>query len=178
MRPNLLLSVILEITFFISHQAKGACIKLPREVSAYLKHRQGWSIVEFKSLTSEDRQLWDQYHSGECPGFAKFNPDGSGLPSYALALVRQEGNKVLEEAVVVRSCACAVAVLSEAMNVKTTDVPAISVIWRAPPARFTDVISGRTIKVLHDGVVYERIGSGALLYYLYKGHFRQIQTAD
>jgi hypothetical protein len=163
---------------WLSSSAHAECEKLPGKVSTYLTHMQGWSLVSLKSLAPNDRTLWRKFHAGKYPGIAEFDPDGHGLPTYALAILKYSKIDVLEKLVVVGQCACSLAVLSGAMNIKSTDVPAISVVWRVPPGRYVDVTSGRATTIRHDGVVYEKMEAGALLYYLNNGHYHEIQTSE
>jgi hypothetical protein len=158
--------------------ALASCENIPSVVSAYLAAHPEWSIVDRQSLVPEDRALWNHYHPNECPGFAEFHPGGSSPTKYALALLAYRNNAVLEQVIVIGKEQDGANVLALPLNIKTTNVPAISVIYRVPAARYHDVVTGQTTKTRHEALVYESIGAGALLYYLENGRYHTIQTSE
>lgn len=51
---------------------------------------KGWRILEKKDIGSDDQILLDKAHSGECPGVAVGNYDGSTERGYAVLIIPQD----------------------------------------------------------------------------------------
>ena len=159
--------------------ANAACENVPQEVQEYLRSEPGWAFVDVKDLVDDDKNLWEQAHSGQCPGVAIVDLDGKGQ-SYALALLRVSGRQVVEKLVVVRrqSGQLKGRILVPPANVKHTDVAAPFVVWRAGPDTYRDLKTGRQVKLAHDGIVYEKMEATATVHYLSKGRFSSILTSE
>jgi hypothetical protein len=64
---------------------------------------EGWSIVTRDELSESDRTNWNTYHRVECPGLAEDNAwIGYSQPVYAVTLIQESGDALLQKVVVLR----------------------------------------------------------------------------
>src|SRR5579863_2767229 len=143
------------------------CAALPRSAQAYLKLHPGWAPVTEKDLVSDDVTLWQSHHVDQCPGITALKLDSSDRATYALALLHRETDRTNAKLVVVEPGTSQVTDL-----VAATPVTSPYVVWRAPPGMFRDQISGKSIRIPHDAIIYEKMEASAMAYYLAKGKFR------
>lgn len=171
---------ILLMLFCRTALANSPCDNVPNDVQVSLRLESGWSILETTDLIEEDRALWEQFHPGQCPGIAVLNFDGRGENGYALALVQFGNGRDREKLVLFtrKDGQLSKRVLVPPSNILYTNVAAPFVVWRAPPGIYHDLKTDRQIKLLHDGVVYERMEATATLFYFMHGQFKSILTSE
>jgi len=57
--------------------------------------------VTLEDLSNDDRDLWQRYHAGKCPGIAKGDVAGAGRKSCAVALLHNDTDgKLLQQLIV------------------------------------------------------------------------------
>ncbi len=159
----------------LSSSAFAECDNMPETVKNYLNRNPHWSLVGMKDLVPDDRQIWRQYHKDLCPGFASVNFDAQKAPYFVLALLKKDKEHSLEKLIAIppRTGHATKDILLTIDRAART-----SVIWRAGPGRYEDVVTGRQITLRHDAVVYEVMEAGAMTYYLSHGRFKHIQNSE
>ena len=174
MRSLTLFGVSALVTLMAVGASAAPCTP-PPPVADYLKTHPQWRLLDIKDLVSDDRMIWHDNHKGLCPGMAKVVLDSSGLPSYALALIRPDKGKTFEQVVVLQAGANAFKTVVLEPPFEGTGI----VIWRAPPGKTQDMYGdGRTITVRHDSIIWEKMESASQQFYLVRGKFRKAQTSD
>jgi hypothetical protein len=158
----------------IAFPAAAACGRDVSEVRSYLSAHPGWSSVEPADLPGDDRALWAKYHAGLCPGVAVVNLDGHG-PSFALALLHGSRGGLVETLVLLRIRGSRLAVTALRGPVKVTSP---FVVWRTGPERAVDEATGKTVRTLHDSIVYEKMEATSTAYYLSDGRIRSLLASD
>lgn len=154
--------------------ARADCNLLPRDVQAYLKSQQGWSVVTEDDLISDDVALWHKYHTNQCPGFTAVALGPGKALSYALALLHRNRSEISEKLIVIEQRAGQPAYLQ---LVAVAPVVSPFVVWRAPPGIYRDEISRKSTRAPHDAIIYEKMEASATAYYLSDGRFHSVVTS-
>lgn len=158
-----------------SSSAFAGCRNLPESVKDYLSRNPQWHLVDIKDLIPEDRALWRRYHKDLCPGLARARLDTQKSPYFVLALLREDKKSSLEKLI---------AIPPQSDHAKNDIILTVdkgtrtSVVWKAGPGKYDDVVTGQRIRLKHDTVIYEVMEAGAITYYLSRGHFKYIQTSE
>jgi hypothetical protein len=165
------------VLLFVSvGQAATHCCKERNDIiDSYLDAHPGWSIVETSDLPDDDKALWKNYHEGLCPGIAIVDVDGGGRKSYALALKRKVKDVVFEKLVVLKGSAGA---FSEHVLVNPTRVISPFVVYRVGPGKYLDHNTGKTIRIAHDSIVYEKMEAISMQFYFSNGKPYSLLAAE
>jgi hypothetical protein len=161
--------------FVVLHaEAATACRPLPSPVRAYLLSQPGWKILGVDDLVKSDQNLWNQYHSRQCPGLATVDLRGNGMRTYAMALLHREGERATERLIALtpdREPAAYTLVESQRVTV-------LSVVWRAGPGESFNIQAHKNLSLKNDSIVFEEMESNSRTFYLSNGKFRSFLSAD
>jgi hypothetical protein len=144
-------------------QAKAECQNFPPQVSEYLRANKGWSVVKLTDLPDDDKQLWEQSHGGNCPGYAEAYMFGSKAPSYALALLGRSSGVNVEKLVLLQGNAKGSQTIFAASPITTPFVT-----WKIKPGQYSGA-SGKRKNILGDSVIYEKMESISYQFYVENG---------
>ncbi|MGE5323976.1 MAG: hypothetical protein ACM3SW_13990, partial [Actinomycetota bacterium] len=138
------------------------------------KEFPGWKIVTPEVLTSpDDRQIWNQSYSNECPGIIRGHFTGKKI-GYAINLVRGNG-KTLEQQIVVFKP------ILKGFKKLVIDAPShvdvVIVLRKFAPGVYKSPDSDRSIKVAFDTIGVSEIEAATVVYYWDGKKFRCIQTS-
>ena len=155
----------------------GACdsITLPKEIQSTLKNEfADWNPVTPDLLSSpDDRQIWNEHYSSECPGIIKGHFTGPKI-GYAINLVRGSG-KALEQQIVF------FAPTRHGFRRVILDPPShvavVTVIRKFGPGEYKSPDSGRSVRVGFDTIGISEIEAGTVVYYWDGKKFRHIETS-
>jgi hypothetical protein len=152
-----------------------SCQLSPAVQRAIQKEFPTWNVVTIDNLNPDDRALWLQEHSNECPGFAVGNFDGRGSPSYAVTLLRHQGEKLWQMLLVVRSEneGYRLHVLSKAQ-----ETAHVSVVEKLPPGNYSSIDQSARIRARFPVIQYEAIEAGAIIYYWRNGRYNSLATSE
>jgi len=150
-------------------------ITLPSEIKSILeKEFVGWRIVTPELLSSpEQRQLWKEEFSSECPGIISGHFRGQQV-EYAINLIRGSDN-TLEQQVVFFG-------VSTEGFAKTVLVPPsratiVNVLRKGAPGMYRDPDTGRSVKVRFDTIALARTWAGAVAFYWDGKRFQRIDVS-
>ena len=157
------------------------CENLPKDIRDILKTEPQWEILKIKDLVEDDQALWQQHHTGLCPGVMVVNLTGSGARSYALALLKDNGKRGVSEKVIIatwKNGRLVKYILVPAINIKYTETASPFVIWKVPAGTYRDLPTGSEIKIQHEGIVYEKIEATAILYFFQENQYKSILLSE
>lgn len=169
----LALCVFLVLCAIDAHGTETRACTTNDVVTSYLKSNPVWSIVDLSDLSSDDRNLWQRYHQGLCPGMASGRLD-SNHTWYALALLNRTKGKVQEKLILLKI---------DGQTVTTYLLSASQVIvepfvvWRTGPGKYLDYRSEKQIVIRHDSFVYEKMESASVQFYLHNGRIHKLIAA-
>jgi hypothetical protein len=135
-----------------------------------------WKVVTLADLPEDDQKLWTASHQGQCPGIATGRFMEGDKISYAVALIRAQPSRRLQEQLIVLSSKGDS--FSPAVVVEPTIVTSPFVTWKASPGAYKNIDQSKTIQIARDSFIYEKIEAYAKQYYYVDGRLRSIVTAD
>ena len=157
------------------------CESLPKDIRDILKTEPQWEILNIKDLVEDDQALWQQNHTGLCPGVVVVNLTGSGAKNYVLALIKDSGKRGVSEKVIVatwKNGRFVKHILVPAINIKYTETASPFVIRKVPPGTYRDLETGSEIKIRHEGIIYEKIEATATLYFFQENQYKSILLSE
>ena len=135
-----------------------------------------WRVVKLTDLPLDDQKLWEPSHDGRCPGIAAGKFTGGEKLSYAVALIRdQPSGRILEQLIILAPEGDS---FRRAVLIKPTNVVSPFVVWKVPPGKYKGVDQGKTVQIVHDSFVYEKLEAYATQYYYDGGRLHSIVTAN
>ena len=142
------------------------------------KRFPGWRITALSDLLPGDRGLWlkSPDRSGELPGIAVGHFERRDRLSYAVLLLTQRRGKTYNALVLGSQTGRGkwrLRLLS-----KPDVVANPTVVWRMPPGRYSNWDDTKKVRIVLDGIVNEQIEASAVMYYRYRGRWRQIWLSD
>lgn len=182
--PSLILSLLL-MAFCAPSNAADPChlSVLPKEIQAKLqKDYPDWQPERIENLYEDDRQLWTNTHPHDCPGIAIGHFESKTDVSYALLLVSKPGQKRPGLRIVVFSRTGAfspyVSHLISKYDSGTFYEGSDQVIATASAGHYEEAMGPKKIEIDLDGIWYEVMEKGAILYYWKNGRYHQLVTSD
>jgi hypothetical protein len=183
MRTTNFQRVLVMCLIILSTSARGswaaACDStvLPAQIKTALQtefESVGWKIVTPELLTSpDDRKIWDQNYSRECPGVISGHFTGEKV-GYAINLVKG-AKKGLEQQIVFFAPTregFRKLILSPSMQVAT-----VSVLRKFAPGTYRSPDSGHSVKVGFDTIGLSVIEGETIVYYWDGKGFQRIETS-
>lgn len=144
-------------------------------VHAALVEHPGWTILGIDELSVDDRDLWTQHRSPDCPGLALLRM-AEGGDFYAVTLISNAGGGWRQKVLLVPSTSMdgsGVRVL-----VEPRDVIRPAVVWRLPPGSYEDRETGALVLLPYDGVAFEQIEATSTIFYLQDGEVRSFLASE
>ena len=156
----------------------GACdsITLPTQIKGTLEREfAGWNVVTPELLTSsDDRQIWNENYSSECPGIIRGHFTGPQKVGYAINLIRGSG-KTLEQQIVFFGPT------REGFKKRVLDPPShvdvVTVLRKFAPGVYKSPDSGRSVRVGFDTIGVSEIEAGTVVYYWDGKEFSHIEAS-
>jgi hypothetical protein len=156
---------------------------LPREIQTKLeKNYPDWQPERIENLYEADRRFWTEAHPNDCPGIAIGHFESKTELSYALLLVskperKRPGLRILAFSRVGPSAEYAMRVISK---YDTGDFYEGSdqVIATAPAGHYEEAQGPKKVDIDLDGISYEVMEKGAILYYWKNGRYHGLATSD
>jgi len=147
------------------------CGEKPDIVKNYLRSNPSWSIVSLNDLQADDQKLWKEKGNGLCPGLATVRLSQTNAKSYAVALLRTDGN-VKEEKLVLLS-------RSESKYKEQSLVDPVStvnpfVVYRVGPGKSYDAKKRKYVHLNSDSIVFEKLESTSTSFYYVDGKLRSL----
>lgn len=175
----------LAISLFLSLLCCGMVLRadpcnISRESLARLLARSapGWRILELTDLESDDQKIWAEAHPDQPPGILSGRFTSDKEETCALLLTKRltpKRSRVQERLVLLERAGGRYRLRPIA---KSNSARAHSVIHKAPAGMYSSAEGGDRISIQFDGIVYERLEAGALLYYWKAGRFRSLQLTE
>ena len=168
-------------------QARGADIcdpaVLPSEIQTKLeKSYPDWQPERIENLYEDDRQFWIKAHPNDCPGIAIGHFESKTELSYALLLVSKPDRKLPGLRILVFSrpgpSAPYVAHLVSKWDTGTFYEGSDQVIATVPAGHYEEAIGPKKVQTDLDGIWYEVMEKGAILYYWKNGRYHELVTSD
>jgi len=166
-------------------KAAGPCdiSVLPQEIQTKIANDfPDWQVEKLEQLDDEDRQLWTKAHPNECPGIAVGHFESKTELSYALLLVSKPDRKRPGLRILVFSrlgpSAPYVEHLLAKWDVGTFYEGSDQVIATVPTGNYEEAMGPKKVQIDLDGICYEVMGKGTILYYWKNGRFHQLATSD
>jgi len=168
-------------------QAKGAdpcdVSVLPQEIQTKLeKNYPDWQPEKLENLDKEDRGLWVKAHPNDCPGIAIGHFESKTEFAYALLLVSKPDRKRpgLRILVFSRTGPSAPFVSHLISKYDTGDFYEGSdqVIATVPAGHYEEAIGPRKVQIELEGIWYEVMEKGAILYYWKNSRYQRLVTSD
>lgn len=128
-------------------------------------------------MSGDDKKLWLDMHSRECPGIAIGHFEQRVRDAYALLLVSKTGENGGYQIVVLSNG-------SDGYSVRLLDhaeagsLDSGLVISKERPGTYSDFETSKSIHLTLDGLNVEWLEKSSVLYYWSNGEYRSIQTSD
>lgn len=157
---------------------RNACDEpgLPLEIRQLLANEfQAWSIVELSSLAPKDRSIWVRTKGhAVCPGFTAARFACGSERSYAVALTQRREGKTYSALVLAERSESryALRVLSPPQEASFP-----LVVTTVPPGSYRDADSSKQVLTRCEGVLYEQLEAGSLLFYWENGRYLSVQPS-
>jgi hypothetical protein len=156
---------------------------LPREIQTKLeKNYPDWQPEKLKNLYEDDRHFWTEAHPNDCPGIAIGHFESKTELSYALLLVSKPDRKQPGLRIIVFSRSAPsvpyVAHLIAKWDTGTFYDGSDQVIATVPAGQYEEAEGARKVLIDLDGISYEVMEKGAVLYYWKSGRYHQLATSD
>jgi hypothetical protein len=156
---------------------------LPREIQAKLeKNYPDWQPEKLKNLYEDDRHFWTEPHPNDCPGIAIGHFESKTELSYALLLVskpdrKRPGLRILVFSRLAPSAPYIVHSLAK-WDTGTFYEGSEQVIAAVPAGHYEDAMREKKVQTDLDGISYEVIGKGTVLYYWKNSRYHELPTSD
>jgi hypothetical protein len=156
---------------------------LPQEVRTKLeKNFADWQPERLENLYEDDRSFWTKAHPNDCPGIAIGHFESKDELSYALLLVSKPNRKRPGLRILVFSrsglSASYVTHLISKWDIGTFYKGSNQVIATARPGHYEEAMGPKKVQIDLDGISYEVMEKGAILYYWKNGRFHELATSD
>jgi len=185
-------SIATFITFFIIAAVSSVPTKaadpchtstLPKEIQSKLaKDYPDWQPERLENLYEDDRPFWTKAHPNDCPGIAIGHFESKAELSYALLLISKPDRKRPGLRILVFSrlgpSAPYVAHLVSKWDVGAFYEGSAQVISTVPAGNYKEAMGPRKVQIDLDGISYEVMEKGAILYYWKNGRFQELATSD
>jgi hypothetical protein len=147
---------------------------LPQEIQTKLEENYpDWQAERLEHLYDDDRTLWIKVHPNDCPGIAIGHFESKNELSYAVLLISKPDRKRPGLRIVVFSrpgaSAPYVSHLISEYDTGTFYEGSDQVIATVPPGHYEDVEGSRKVSTDLDGIGYEVMEKGAILFYWKNG---------
>jgi len=165
MRPKYLFICVASLCMFVlvqnaaANSSSGPCDLLPGLRNEISEKYPQMHVVSLADLNADDRELFQKDHDGRCPGLVEVDFYGDGKPTWALALTAVEGPKTTTKLVVARQ----LSTRWETVLLEATDGPP-PVIWKQAAGKYHDVYGDKTVRAMHQVIVFCGYNSWAVLY--------------
>jgi hypothetical protein len=159
MRRALILCAVLAVigTEMTVAQPQNGCA-LPDGLSRAIavKHPNS-HVVTLDDLNQDDQTLFQKEHGSSCPGLTRVDFYGDGKPTFALVLLRADGEKA--ELVVAHQ-------LQNQWQTTSLDTAesSVPVVWTEKPGKYDDVYGEKTLNAIRPVVVLCGYNSWAIVY--------------
>jgi hypothetical protein len=156
---------------------------IPEEVQTILQSSyHDWQPERVEHLYDDDRQFWIKAHPNDCPGIAIGHFESNTQLSYALLLISKPDRKRPGLRILVFSRAGATAPyvshLLSKWNIGLFYEGSDQVIATVPPGVYKEAIGPHKAQIDLDGLWYETMEKGAMLYYWKGGRYHELVTSD
>jgi hypothetical protein len=156
---------------------------LPQEIQSKLeKNYPDWQPEKLENLDEDDRKFWIKAHPNDCPGIAIGHFESKTELSYALLLVSKPDRKRPGLRILVFSHSGPstpyVTCLVSKWDVGTFYEGSDQVIATVPAGHYEEAVGPRKVLIDLDGIWYEVMEKGAILYYWKNGHYHELVTSD
>lgn len=154
----------------------GACKPtIPTEVAGLLRAKLPlWKIVGLSDLRSDDQKIWQQKFTDECPGIV-IGRFSANEPAYAITLIRHQNHVLYQTLVVAEKKAGAYELITLDSPKKTA---VISVVRKLPPGSYSSPGASKEVRIECEGISYETIEAGAILYYFSKDRYKRLVISE
>ncbi len=162
-------------------QSSATCgdVSVPAPVNALLKAKfSRWRPERVSDLLGDDRKLWLEGHSKECPGVAIGNFETKRSLSYAVLLVPTSEQLGGFQIIVFSKGATNDAYTWKVLQHVEGKAYFAPVIYKVPPGKYSGFDDSKAVLLKLDGVNVEWIEKSSLVYYWRDGSYRAIQTSD
>ena len=147
--------------------------KIPRSLYAKLMNdSHSWRIVTASDLRIEDQATWSAQHSDKCPGISEGRYIDEKKASYAINVFKEKSGK-LYQALFIGYMKNNTFLLKKISNPE--EVAYLSVITTITARLSSEEIG---IKIPHDGVLYESLDVGSIIYYYDGSIFTSTQITE
>jgi hypothetical protein len=182
-----IVSVVAVLCLGVCTQSKAAnpCdgSVLPKEIQVKLeKNYPDWQPEKLEQLYKDDRHFWTEGHADDCPGIAIGHFESKAELSYALLLVskpdrKRPGLRILVFSRVGPSAEYVTHVISK-YDTGNFYEGSDQVIATVPPSHYEEAQGPKKVDIDLDGISYEVIEKGAILYYWRNGRYHELVTSD
>lgn len=153
--------------------SQDADCSLPFSVQQVVDRQwKGWRVLQFADLGVDDQSLWLKKNGHVCPGFAPGHFVRQSGDDCAFVLIQEATN----QQVVIVALAQQKTYRLETISAPSPVLP--SVIQTFPPGDYSDVETGRKVKLRYDSIAVEQIEATLILYFWNKGKFQRIWLVD
>ena len=183
-RPMAISALLLGVLPLASRAADSCDLSvLPKEVRTELdKNYSDWQPERLEHLYDDDREFWIKPHPNDCPGIAIGHFESKTELSYALLLISKPDKKRpgLRILVFSRTAASAPYVSHQICkwNIGLFYKGSDQVIETVPPGHYEEAIGPHKAQLGLDGLSYETMEKGAILYYWNGGRYRELITSE
>ena len=156
---------------------------LPKEIQTKLeKSYPDWQPERPENLYEDGRGFWIKAHPDDCPGIAIGHFESKNELSYALLLVskpdrKRPGLRILVFSRPGPSVPYTAHLLSK-WDVGTFYEGSGQVIATASAGHYEEAMGTRKVQIDLDGISYEVMEKGAILYYWKNGRYHELITSD
>lgn len=159
--------------------APSACVaKLPGDVQTFLQETlPSWRIIELADLREDQRRIWVDNRSTQCPGVVSGRFLEGGQEAYAVLLHSRRDATSQEKVLVLQRRQGQVT--SRAID-EWDDPPTGSraVIWKLGPGKYASGDGSKEVRTRLDAVVVEFIPEGSVMYYWSGDRFRSLTLTE
>ena len=156
---------------------------LPTEIQIKLeKNYPDWQAERIENLYEDDRQFWIKAHPNDCPGIAIGHFESKAELSYALLLIskpdrKRSGLRILTFSRTSPSTSY-VAHLVSKWDTGSFYEGSDQVIASVPAGHYEEAMGPKKVQTDLDGIWYEVMEKGAILYYWKDGRYYELVTSD
>lgn len=155
----------------VAANAKKTC-----ELSSELQHEisnnyPSSRVANTNDLTSDDKELFNKDHSGDCPGLVQVDFYGDGKPTVAIVLL-DASNKKAKLVIAHKITRWTI------HELESTDIAPAPVVWSEKPGKYEDVYGKKALKARHPVVVFCGYESWSIVYAWTGGKVEKVWTSD
>lgn len=156
-----------------SAQQKNPCALptgLPEEIA---KKYQGARVITISDLSEYERKLYLKDHGRRCPGLAKVDFYGEGIPTWALILIKTEAGKSKTELLVVQKKESGWKI--DSLLSADSSRP---VVWREGPGKYEEIYGQKEIVAPHPIIIWCDYGSSAIAFAWINNKVEKVWLSD